>query len=160
MQFFTDQYAPISANVISAGQERRLWVHEMPRSLVSFPSSDHCPTLHFSPELLPLVKFGSQRDTMSSYHAPTPRCSKLSTIYWDLGCRVPDALSNLNSINLLDCLRILLYIALRLFLLAHRLLDVFLSIAHHRLCALLALPSCQVHNPRESAVLIVGGDDG
>ena len=87
---------------------------------------------------------------MASYDPVLPR--QIPTSY--------DPLTDPSSPVHLQCLLLPLYLALRLFAWVYALFDALLDSAHDRLCALLALPPCAVYRPRESAVLIVGGDDG
>ncbi|KAI0709442.1 hypothetical protein C8Q76DRAFT_770269 [Earliella scabrosa] len=55
--------------------------------------------------------------------------------------------------------RIILFIALRLLLETFSIFQSLSYAVHERLCRFFALPPCQVHGPRESAIVIVGGDD-
>ena len=74
---------------------------------------------------------------------------------------VTDTLSHSTTIDVLHrCFRVLLYLSLRLLVRAHVLLDKAAVVVHESLCRLLTLPPCAVYSPRESAMLIVGGDDG
>ncbi|KAH9945972.1 uncharacterized protein BXZ73DRAFT_95488 [Epithele typhae] len=61
---------------------------------------------------------------------------------------------------LLLALHLVLYAALALLLSVHALLEDATTPLHDGLCRLLALPPCTVHPPRESAVVIIGADDG
>ena len=76
------------------------------------------------------------------------------------GDPIADALSSPAGKSLIYGISVFLRFVLHLLLSAHALLDSVISTAHDRLCGLLALPPCDVHDPRESAVLIAGGDDG
>ena len=87
--------------------------------------------------------------------------SGLSPVNLDAHIIHADALppSSMNSTLRLFA-RIILFIALRLLLEAFSIFQSVSYAIHERLCRFFALPPCQVHGPRESAIVIVGGDDG
>ncbi|KAI0807401.1 hypothetical protein C8Q74DRAFT_59910 [Fomes fomentarius] len=69
---------------------------------------------------------------------------------------LPESPSTTNAFHL--SIRIISYVLLHILLKTFAILQVCSAAAHEHICRLFALPPCQVHGPRESAIVIVGGD--
>lgn len=67
---------------------------------------------------------------------------------------IADSIAQLPYLNLALCIS--LHLLLGALSLAERVADA----AHERLCQFLCLPACEVRGPGNSAVVVVGGDDG
>ena len=140
--------APLHSRPSSAGV-LRLPSSEYRRDIVHASFSPTSTAQHpVFPRCCPAIAQNAR--AMASYDPVLPR--QIPTSY--------DPLTDPSSPVHLQCLLLPLYLALRLFAWVYALFDALLDSAHDRLCALLALPPCAVYRPRESAVLIVGGDDG
>lgn len=70
----------------------------------------------------------------------------------------PESQSTTNAFHL--SIRIISYVLLHILLKAFVILQVCSAAAHEHICRFFALPPCQVHGPRESAIVIVDGDQG